>query len=61
LAFGADYAAVARPIIKELANGGVKSVLRLIDKWENELKGVMFLTGSQSIAALQKQHLIPRV
>jgi isopentenyl-diphosphate delta-isomerase len=61
LAFGADYAAVARPILKALANGGVKSVLRLFDTWECELKGAMFLTGSRSIAALQKQQMIPRV
>ena len=60
-AFGADYAAVARPILRALANGGVKSVLRLIDTWECELKGTMFLTGSRSIAALQKQQMIPRV
>jgi isopentenyl-diphosphate delta-isomerase len=61
LAFGADYAAVARPILKALANGGVKSVLRLFDTWDCELKGAMFLTGSRSIAALQKQQMIPRV
>jgi len=61
LAFGADYAAVARPILKALANSGVKSVLRLIDTWECELKGAMFLTGSRSIAVLQKQQMIPRV
>jgi len=61
LAFGADYAAVARPILKALANGGVKSVLRLFDKWECELIGTMFLTGSRSITALQKQQMIPRV
>jgi isopentenyl-diphosphate delta-isomerase len=61
LAFGADYAAVARPILKALANGGVKTVLQLVDTWECELKGAMFLTGSRSIADLQKQQMIPRV
>jgi isopentenyl-diphosphate Delta-isomerase len=60
LAFGADYAAVARPVLKALANGGVKSVLRLIDEWEWELKSTMFLTGSQSIAALQTQQMMKR-
>jgi isopentenyl-diphosphate Delta-isomerase len=59
LAFGADYVAVARPVLKTLVNGGVKSVLRLIDQWECELKGVMFLTGSQCIASLQTQQMIP--
>jgi isopentenyl-diphosphate Delta-isomerase len=61
LAFGADYAAVARPILKALANGGVKTVLQLVNTWECELKGAMFLTGSRSIADLQKQQMIPRV
>jgi isopentenyl-diphosphate delta-isomerase len=61
LAFGADYAAVARPILKALANGGVKTVLQLVDTWECELKGAMFLTGSRSVADLQKQQMIPRV
>jgi len=61
LAFGADYAAVARPILKALANGGVKTVFQLVDTWECELKGAMFLTGSRSIADLQKQQMIPRV
>jgi isopentenyl-diphosphate Delta-isomerase len=61
LAFGADFAAAARPILKELAHGGRESVLRLLDAWEWELKSVMFLTGSPSIAALQKQKMISRV
>jgi len=60
-AFGADYVAVARPVLKALATGGVNAVLRLIDQWECELKGIMFLTGSQSIAALQNQQMIQRV
>jgi isopentenyl-diphosphate delta-isomerase len=58
---GADYAGVARPLLKELAKGGVKSVLRLIDEWEWELRGAMFLTGSQSLRELQKQKLISKV
>lgn len=61
LAFGADYVAVARPVIKTLSNGGVDAVIRLIDQWKNELRGVMFLTGSQKIAALQKQQMISRI
>jgi len=61
LAFGADYTAVARPILKALAGGGVKSVLRLIDTWESELTGIMFLTGSRSITALQMHQMVPKV
>jgi isopentenyl-diphosphate Delta-isomerase len=60
-ACGADYVALARPVLKALDQGGVKSVLHLIEKWEEELRMIMFLTGSRSIAALQKQRMIPRV
>jgi isopentenyl-diphosphate delta-isomerase len=61
LALGADYTAAARPILIALAHGGIKSVLRLIEEWEWELKSVMFLTGSRSIAELQKQRVYSRV
>jgi isopentenyl-diphosphate Delta-isomerase len=57
IALGADYSASAISILQALARGGTKEVLRLIDQWVWELKGVMFLTGSRSIAELQKQIL----
>jgi isopentenyl-diphosphate delta-isomerase len=57
IAFGADYAAAARPVLSAVVKGGSKAALHLIDAWEKELKGAMFLTGSQSIAELQKQNL----
>jgi isopentenyl-diphosphate delta-isomerase len=61
IAFGADYSAAARPVLLALKNGGVQSVLQLINDWEWELKSVMFLTGSRSIIELQQQQMIPRV
>ena len=61
IAFGADFAASAMSMLQALASGGIESVLRLIDQWEWELKGAMFLTGSHSIAELQKQILYSRV
>ena len=61
IAFGADYAAAALPILKALASGGTKAVLKLIDRWEWELKSAMFLTGSQCMTDLQKQKLFFRV
>jgi isopentenyl-diphosphate delta-isomerase len=60
IAFGADYVSAARPVLKALSSGGVRSVLRLIDRWELEFKGAMFLTGSRSLADLQEQKLTPR-
>jgi len=57
IAFGADFAASALSILQALATGGTQSVLKLVDQWEWELKGAMFLTGSRTIAELQKQTL----
>ena len=61
LAAGADFAGAARTILQTLAGGGTKAVIGLLDQWEWELKGVMFLTGSRSIADLQKRLLYPRL
>jgi isopentenyl-diphosphate delta-isomerase len=58
LALGADYAAVARPILKVLDAGGVKAAIQFLDVWEMELKGAMFLTGSRTVEELQKQQLV---
>jgi isopentenyl-diphosphate Delta-isomerase len=61
IALGADYTASAMSILQALASGGVDTVLWLIDQWEWELKSAMFLTGSRSIAELQKQILYSRM
>jgi len=61
IAFGADFAGSALPVLQTLVSGGTKAVLRLIDQWEWELKSVMFLTGSRTIPDLQKQILYTRV
>jgi isopentenyl-diphosphate Delta-isomerase len=57
-AFGADLAGAARPMLKALEGGGTKALLSKIAVWEMELKGAMFLTGSRTIADLQKQILV---
>jgi isopentenyl-diphosphate delta-isomerase len=61
IALGADYAAVARPILKAVVKGGKKAGLNLIDAWQKELESVMFLTGSDNISRLQKQKLVYRL
>jgi isopentenyl-diphosphate Delta-isomerase len=61
IAFGADYTASARPLLKVLAQGGEKALRKFIGQWEWEFKGAMFLTGSRSIEDLQHQKLVPRV
>jgi isopentenyl-diphosphate Delta-isomerase len=61
IAIGADFTASAMSILQALASGGTEEVLWLINQWEWELKGAMFLTGSRSIAELQKQILYSRM
>ena len=58
IAFGADIAGSARPMLKALEHGGTKALLALIHNWEMELKGAMFLTGSRTILELQQQQLV---
>ena len=58
IAFGGDLAGAARLMLQELEAGGTKALLAKIDAWEMELKGVMFLTGSRTIAHLQAQQLV---
>jgi isopentenyl-diphosphate delta-isomerase len=61
IALGADFIASAMSILQTLASGGTEAVIELINQWEWELKSAMFLTGSCSIAELQKQKLYLRV
>ncbi|RPI06389.1 MAG: type 2 isopentenyl-diphosphate Delta-isomerase [Ignavibacteriae bacterium] len=60
IALGADFTASAMSVLQALAHGGTASAIALLDQWEWELKGAMFLTGSCSIAELQKQRLFLR-
>jgi len=57
-ALGADLVASARVILKELDLKGTEGVKNLIASWFEEIKRVMFLTGSQSINDLRKDKLI---
>lgn len=60
IAFGADLAGAARPMLKALERGGTRRLREEIGTWEMELKGAMFLTGSRTIADLQQQQLVLR-
>jgi isopentenyl-diphosphate delta-isomerase len=61
IALGADFIASAMSILQALASGGTKAVIELVNQWEWELKGAMFLTGSCSIAELQRQKIYSRL
>ncbi|MGH2568343.1 MAG: type 2 isopentenyl-diphosphate Delta-isomerase [Bacteroidota bacterium] len=58
IAFGADLAGSARPMLKALEAGGTHGLRQEIERWEMELKGAMFLTGSRTITELQHRQLV---
>ncbi len=57
-ALGADMAASARVILKQLEKGGAEDVSSLVRYWFDTVKKIMYLTGSASIKELQKKRLI---
>jgi len=57
-ALGADLVASARIILKELDLKGREGVKKLITNWFEDIKRIMFLTGSESINDLRKDKLI---
>jgi isopentenyl-diphosphate delta-isomerase len=60
IAFGADLAASARPLLRALKAGGKKALAAKIDDWSVQLKGAMFLTGSRTLAELSERRLFLR-
>lgn len=54
IALGADLAASARPLLKEVINSDVEGVIGLLKTWFDDLKKVMYLTGSSNINKLHK-------
>jgi len=57
-ALGADLVGSARTILIELDLKGNEGVKNLITNWFEDIKRVMFLTGSESINGLRKDKLI---
>jgi isopentenyl-diphosphate delta-isomerase len=49
LALGADIAASARTILKELNKNGVEGVIKLIENWFEVIRKILFLTGSNNL------------
>lgn len=59
-ALGADFAASARIVLQTLENNGIPGVSELIKNWFNDVKKIMFLTGSYNLNELRKNKLIRR-
>ena len=58
LALGADIAASARIILITLYEKDTKGVVDLISNWFNEIKKIMYLTGSGNLSEFRKDKLI---
>ncbi|MBC8125483.1 MAG: type 2 isopentenyl-diphosphate Delta-isomerase [Candidatus Kapabacteria bacterium] len=58
LAAGAHIVGTARPVLEAYARGGTEAIVQFIREWELHLRQWMFLTGSESISALQRPSTI---
>jgi isopentenyl-diphosphate delta-isomerase len=58
IALGADLVASARPLLKTLHETGKRGLEKTIAQWIGELRAIMFLTGSATIADLQRAELV---
>ena len=57
-ALGADFVASARPVLMKLNEGDAKGVEEFIKKLFNEIKQIMFLTGSKNLKELRNKKLM---
>lgn len=57
IALGADLTASARPLLTVLMKEGKEGLINLISQWQNDVKRIMFLTGSKNIEELQNASL----
>lgn len=59
-ALGADVIASARTILKELNSHGIEGVKNIIINWFEDIRKIMFLTGSSDLKKLRKYKLLRR-
>ena len=60
LALGSDIVASARPLLQELSKSGVDGVTKLITNWFEDVRRMMFLTGSQNLNEFHRNKIIRR-
>jgi isopentenyl-diphosphate delta-isomerase len=61
IALGADLVASARPMLRTLMLEGKKGLRLSIERWQTELRGIMFLLGIRTIEGLKKTNRIRTV
>lgn len=60
LALGASLAGTARPALLALQRGGRGALIRMLEGWRDELRAVMFLTGSRTLEEFRNVPLVRR-
>lgn len=60
IALGADLVASARKVLTALFEKGEEGVVELIEGWFEDVKKIMFLTGSQKIKSFRKKKVIEK-
>lgn len=57
LALGADFTAVAQPVISALVNGGEDQLVQTFDKWKDQFRMILALLGCRNPSLLGAKHL----
>ncbi|MEX0823917.1 MAG: type 2 isopentenyl-diphosphate Delta-isomerase [Balneolaceae bacterium] len=57
IALGADFTAVAQPVIKTVVEKGEEGLLQLIEEWKESTKMILTLLGCSHFKELGMQHL----
>ncbi len=57
IALGAHLVGVARPVLQTLRDRGQEAVATMLTTWRTRLRGMMFLTGSTTVAELREARL----
>lgn len=57
IALGANMVGAARPLLKSLLDDGQNALEEKITLWRRHLRGMMFLTGSRTVADLREARL----
>jgi len=61
LALGAELCGAALPLLRVLVKKKIEGVISLLERWREELRMAMFLTGSRRIEDLRREGVIEKV
>jgi isopentenyl-diphosphate delta-isomerase len=57
---GANFTAIAQPIIKAIHENGLEGVCELYSQWEQDLKTILLFLGCERLEMLNRTHLIEK-